>query len=71
MRFSTTRLQDVRLIEMDPISDQRGFFARTFCVREFSEAGSGDRVCPAQLPLTRSLPALCAVCISSGPRMRR
>ena len=39
MRFSTTRLNDVRLIEMDPISDQRGFFARTFCVREFSEAG--------------------------------
>ena len=39
MRFSTTRLNDVRLIEMDPISDQRGFFARTFCAREFSEAG--------------------------------
>ena len=39
MRFSTTRLNGVRLIEMDPISDQRGFFARTFCVREFSEAG--------------------------------
>src|SRR5262245_4286377 len=38
MRFSTTRLQDVRLIEMDPISDERGFFARTFCMREFSEA---------------------------------
>jgi dTDP-4-dehydrorhamnose 3,5-epimerase len=39
MRFSTTRLQDVRLIESDAISDQRGFFARTFCAREFSEAG--------------------------------
>jgi dTDP-4-dehydrorhamnose 3,5-epimerase len=39
MRFSKTRLQDVRLIELDPISDQRGFFARTFCTQEFSEAG--------------------------------
>jgi dTDP-4-dehydrorhamnose 3,5-epimerase len=39
MRFSTTRLNGVRLIEMDRISDQRGFFARTFCQREFSEAG--------------------------------
>ncbi len=39
MRFITTRLQDVRLIEMDPISDQRGHFARTFCAREFAEAG--------------------------------
>src|SRR5262245_43193175 len=39
MRFSTTRLQDVRLIELAPISDQRGFFVRTFCAQEFSEAG--------------------------------
>ena len=39
MRFVTTRLKDVRLVEMHPISDQRGFFSRTFCAREFSEAG--------------------------------
>ena len=39
MRFSRTRLQDVRLIELDPIGDQRGHFGRTFCAREFSEAG--------------------------------
>lgn len=38
MRFITTCLQDVRLIEMDPIADQRGFFARTYCAREFAEA---------------------------------
>ena len=39
MRFCATRLQDVRLIEIDPVSDQRGYFARTFCMQEFSEAG--------------------------------
>lgn len=39
MQFRTTRLNGVRLIEMDRISDQRGFFARTFCEREYSEAG--------------------------------
>lgn len=39
MQFSPTRLQDVRLIEMDPIHDHRGYFARTFCTREFAEAG--------------------------------
>ena len=39
MRFITTRLQDVRLIELEPISDQRGLFARTFCAREFADAG--------------------------------
>ncbi len=39
MRFLTTRLQDVRLIELDPARDQRGYFARTFCAREFAAAG--------------------------------
>jgi dTDP-4-dehydrorhamnose 3,5-epimerase len=39
MRFSEARLQGVRLIELEPISDERGCFARTFCTLEFSEAG--------------------------------
>lgn len=39
MLFRTTRLQDVRLIEVERASDERGYFARTFCVREFAVAG--------------------------------
>jgi dTDP-4-dehydrorhamnose 3,5-epimerase len=39
MRFSEARLKGVRLIELEPISDERGCFARTFCTLEFSEAG--------------------------------
>ena len=39
MLFHTTRLQDVRLIEIERASDERGYFARTFCVREFAAAG--------------------------------
>jgi dTDP-4-dehydrorhamnose 3,5-epimerase len=38
MLFHTTRLQDVRLIEVERASDERGYFARTFCVREFAAA---------------------------------
>ncbi len=39
MLFRITKLQDVRLIELEPVSDQRGYFARTFCAREFAGAG--------------------------------
>ena len=39
MLFHPTRLQDVRLIEFEPVKDERGYFARTFCTREFAAAG--------------------------------
>ena len=39
MRFVTTRINGVFLIEPEPIEDDRGFFARTWCRREFAEHG--------------------------------
>ena len=39
MRFEATELEGAWLIGLDPASDQRGFFARTFCAREFAEQG--------------------------------
>jgi dTDP-4-dehydrorhamnose 3,5-epimerase len=39
MRFRTTRLQDVKMIELEPATDYRGFFVRTFCSQEFAAAG--------------------------------
>lgn len=39
MRFEETELRDARLIEPEPVRDHRGFFARTFCVREFADHG--------------------------------
>ena len=39
MLFQATRLQDVKLVEIEPAKDERGFFARTFCAREFAAAG--------------------------------
>jgi len=29
----------VRLVELEPAADERGYFARTFCAREFADAG--------------------------------
>jgi dTDP-4-dehydrorhamnose 3,5-epimerase len=39
MLFRKTKLADVRLIELQPAVDERGFFARTFCTREFGAEG--------------------------------
>jgi dTDP-4-dehydrorhamnose 3,5-epimerase len=39
MLFRTTRLQDVKLIELERAEDERGYFARTYCAREFTAAG--------------------------------
>jgi dTDP-4-dehydrorhamnose 3,5-epimerase len=36
MRISNTDLQDVRLIEIEPHRDDRGYFARTMCMQEFA-----------------------------------
>jgi dTDP-4-dehydrorhamnose 3,5-epimerase len=37
MIFTPTRLTGAYIIEPQPIEDQRGFFARTFCRKEFAE----------------------------------
>ena len=43
MLFRETKLQGVRLIEIEPARDERGFFARTFCTREFAAQGLETR----------------------------
>lgn len=39
MRFSPTNLAGAYVVEPEPISDDRGFFARTWCRNEFSVNG--------------------------------
>jgi dTDP-4-dehydrorhamnose 3,5-epimerase len=39
MRFSETRLKGAFIIDVERHEDERGFFARTFCEREFGERG--------------------------------
>jgi dTDP-4-dehydrorhamnose 3,5-epimerase len=39
MRFLETDLDDAWLIEYEPVYDERGFFSRTFCVKEFVAHG--------------------------------
>jgi dTDP-4-dehydrorhamnose 3,5-epimerase len=39
MRFTETKVAGVFLIEPEPIADERGFFARTWCREEFADHG--------------------------------
>ena len=44
MIFHETKLSGVVEIEMEPHRDERGFFARSWCEREFQEHGLNPRV---------------------------
>jgi dTDP-4-dehydrorhamnose 3,5-epimerase len=44
MRFTETPIPGVWMIDIEPSSDERGFFARTFCHEEFSRRGIANRL---------------------------
>ena len=44
MKFSATELPGVTLVDVEPHTDERGYFARTWCAREFAAAGLRDRM---------------------------
>lgn len=39
MRFCETELPGAYIIEIEPLEDERGFFARSFCAEEFAKHG--------------------------------
>jgi dTDP-4-dehydrorhamnose 3,5-epimerase len=53
MRFVPSPLPDAFLIELEKREDQRGFFARLFCEREFSAAGLESRFVQINNSLSR------------------
>lgn len=44
MRFIRTELPGAWIVELEPIADERGYFARSFCKQEFEEHGLDPRV---------------------------
>jgi len=53
MKFSRTSLAGVWLIELELREDERGFLARTYCEREFTELGLNTRWPQCNLTLTK------------------
>ena len=44
MRFTETRLKGAFIIEPERLEDDRGFFARTFCQKEFEAQGLNPKI---------------------------
>ncbi|MDH4098947.1 MAG: dTDP-4-dehydrorhamnose 3,5-epimerase [Nitrospirota bacterium] len=44
MKFMETMLKGVWVIDLEPIEDERGFFARSWCAKEFEEHGLNPRL---------------------------
>ena len=44
MIFRETKLKGAYVIELEPLEDERGFFARTFCREEYDKHGLNPRV---------------------------
>lgn len=44
MKFTETRLAGAYLIDLEPIADERGFFARSWCAQEFEAYGLNPKL---------------------------
>jgi dTDP-4-dehydrorhamnose 3,5-epimerase len=53
VKFTETTIAGVWLVDLEPIEDERGYFARTFCAAEFLEHGLDPTVAQRNVSLTR------------------
>src|ERR1043166_152029 len=54
MIFRETRLAGAFVVELDKKEDDRGFFSRAFCAREFAEQGLKSQVVQANLSFSHT-----------------
>ena len=55
MRFEETSIPGVYIVDLEPHADERGFFARVFCAREFAEHGLVPDVVQANMALSNQM----------------
>src|SRR5262245_54396402 len=53
MKFRETPLDGLFVVDLDRHEDERGFFARSFCEREFSAAGLASRFVQCNVSFNR------------------
>ncbi len=68
MKFTELELPGAHLIELEPHRDDRGFFARTWCRREFEEAGLETRVAQTSLSYSERRGTLRGMHFQAPPR---
>jgi dTDP-4-dehydrorhamnose 3,5-epimerase len=68
MIFNETKLKGAYLIETEPLEDDRGFFARTFCREEFKKYGLNANVAQCNLSYNRKKGTLRGMHYQVAPR---
>lgn len=53
MKLIETKLKGAFIIELERLDDERGFFARTFCQREFKEHGLNPKIVQCNMSFNR------------------
>ncbi len=53
MIFIETKLKGAFIIELERLEDERGFFARTFCQKEFEERGLNPKVAQCNISFNK------------------
>lgn len=69
MIFSETAIPDAYLIEPERRSDERGFFARTWCQKEFAEHGLNERLVQCSTSFNASVGTLRGIHYQMPPHM--
>lgn len=68
MRFTSTTLAGLWLIDLELREDERGFLARTFCENEFGQLGLNTRWPQCNLTLTKKKGAIRGMHFQADPR---
>lgn len=53
MRFQETRLKNAFILDVERLEDERGFFGRTWCQREFTDHGLESNLVQCSISLNR------------------
>lgn len=54
MKFTETQLKEAYVIELEPIQDDRGFFARSWCHQEFTQKGLNPSLVQCNISFNRT-----------------
>ncbi|UCH52124.1 MAG: dTDP-4-dehydrorhamnose 3,5-epimerase [Chloroflexota bacterium] len=67
MIFKETSLKGAYIIELEPLEDERGFFARSFCQKEFEEHGLNPRIAQCNISYNKKKGTLRGMHYQSTP----
>jgi dTDP-4-dehydrorhamnose 3,5-epimerase len=67
MIFTKTNLEGVFIIDLQKLEDERGFFARTFCEREFQENGLNPNLVQCNISYNREKGTLRGMHLQAAP----